>query len=289
MTDQSLAPRRLYMWAGGKHKLLKHYAPLFPADTSRRPYVEPFFGGGAVFNALAGAGLGPAVLSDINAELIGLLSMVRDAPEDLIARMAALEARWMPLSSAARKALYYELRRSYWEIEDGPEATALLYFLMKTGFNGIWQTCRASRGRFATPVGLANQRHAVFCPETVRLWSRKLSGARLMACDYASVPVAAGAFVFCDPPYRGSFTSYGHVFDDDAQDALIEWCRRTARARGATVWLSNRDLGDGFWESRAPDARILRFPVTYTAGRRRRVDDGYAAVKATEVLLAWNG
>jgi len=28
-----------------------------------------------------------------------------------------------------------------------------------------------------------------------------------------------------------------------------------------------------------------KFPVTYTAGRRKKVDDGFEAKKATEILL----
>ena len=38
----------LFMWAGGKNKMLKHYVDLmspYPIET----YSEPFFGGGAMF------------------------------------------------------------------------------------------------------------------------------------------------------------------------------------------------------------------------------------------------
>ena len=39
----------LFIWAGGKTKVLKHYAPFFPPCSSFSNYYEPFFGGGAVF------------------------------------------------------------------------------------------------------------------------------------------------------------------------------------------------------------------------------------------------
>ena len=37
----------LFIWAGGKTKVLKHYAPFMPS--SFETYYEPFFGGGAMF------------------------------------------------------------------------------------------------------------------------------------------------------------------------------------------------------------------------------------------------
>ncbi len=95
------------------------------------------------------------------------------------------------------------------------------------------------------------------------------------------------AFIFCDPPYRDSFTSYGTNFDDNAQIRLIAWCRRMHQMSGATVWMSNRDAGDDFFERHAPDARIHRFPVTYTAGRRKRTKTGFEAKPAIEMLLIW--
>ena len=37
----------LFIWAGGKNKMLKHYLPIMPKQVDT--YVEPFFGGGAMF------------------------------------------------------------------------------------------------------------------------------------------------------------------------------------------------------------------------------------------------
>lgn len=36
----------LYMWAGGKNKLIKHYEPIFSQLPHYDNYVEPFFGVG---------------------------------------------------------------------------------------------------------------------------------------------------------------------------------------------------------------------------------------------------
>ena len=40
----------LFIWAGGKNKMLKHYIPILPSplEMDIKSYVEPFFGGGAI-------------------------------------------------------------------------------------------------------------------------------------------------------------------------------------------------------------------------------------------------
>jgi DNA adenine methylase len=276
------------MWAGGKSKLLSHYKPLFPEDIHGRRLYEPFAGGAALFNHLSNQHPIKASLSDVNAEIIGLYRLVRNDPDFLIRQMTQYQDQWLPLEKSGRKSLYYNLRETYWDLEEGKQATALLYFLMKTGFNGIWQTCKASRGRYGTPVGLANQKSAVFDPKIITAWSKKLEHVDLSCSSYSAVNVSSGSFVFCDPPYRDSFTSYGTDFDDREQIKLIDWCREIHQTTNSLVWLSNRDAGDGFFETHAPDATLHRFPVTYTAGRRKKTEDGFEAKPATEVLLVWD-
>jgi len=267
--------------------MIPHYAPLLSDEIRALPYIEAFAGGAAMFQHLSGGAPLVATVSDINRELIDLYRMVKSDADQLISKMCALEAEWMPLERDARKALYYDLRERYWQVPEGPEATALLYFLMRTGFNGIWQTCKASKGRYGTPVGLANQKVSVFDPGTVKRWQAMLSDTRLLCTGYAGLQIDQPSFIYCDPPYRDSFTSYGADFGDDAQLALIDWCRSQHHRTGSTVWLCNRDAGDGFFEDHAPDARLHRFPITYTAGRRRRTESGFSAKPATELLLTW--
>lgn len=275
------------MWAGGKSRMIQHYAPMLSKDLTDLQYVEPFAGGAAMFQHISGDQSPHAILSDVNKEIVDLYRLVQSDPEFLIAQMQDLEAEWMPLDKEARKALYYEFRENYWQMPEGPEATAQLYFLMKTGFNGIWQTCKASKGRFGTPVGLANQKTNVFSPKVVREWYDRLANTSLACASYEDIGIDKPSFIYCDPPYRDSFTTYGAVFGDVEQINLIEWCRKQHEQTGSTVWLCNRDAGDGFFEKHAPEATIQRFPIVYTAGRRRKTDDGFEAKKATELLLTW--
>ena len=65
-------------WAGGKRWFVNRYNPLFPQKYST--YLEPFFGGGAVFFHLLP---NRAILSDVNKELMNLYIAVKDYPEEL--------------------------------------------------------------------------------------------------------------------------------------------------------------------------------------------------------------
>ena len=284
---------RLFQWAGGKTKMLPHYAPLLP---QRAPlsYVEPFAGGAALFSHLCATGRRPGsvLLGDSNGELMGLYRALAQDLERFLSALRPYNAAWTAQDAPTRRATYYSWRARYWALDAAhaasPEGAALLYALMKTSFNGIWQTCAASNGRFGTPVGLVDKRGGFLQEHALRAWSDALQGVQLHTGGFEHLTVPQGAFVYCDPPYRDSFTQYGTGFDDADQATLVAWCRRQHREQGATVWLANREAGDGFFEDIAQDAIFHRFPVTYTAGRRKKTEDGYEAKPATELLMVWS-
>jgi hypothetical protein len=87
-------------------------------------------------------------------------------------------------------------------------------------------------------------------------------------------------FIFLDPPYRGSFTSYGQEFSDDDQNKLLDYVRSN---KNSDIFLCNRDIEDGFYDNTG--LVINKFPVTYTAGRRKKTEDGFEAKPATELLI----
>ena len=286
------ALRPLYMWAGGKRKLLKSYRPLWPDLTEVDHYVEPFFGAGAVFGWLHGewavTGRGPlaASIGDVNAELMGLLEEVRDHPGRFIADVSALGQEFLAVSGkTSRKQWYYALRAAYW----ADASPAALYVLMRLGFNGIWQTCAASDGKFATPAGLLTQTRLdqIVDKELVAAWAGALRSVAIHTGSYATiqVPLDGNVLIYLDPPYRHSFTDYGTGFDDEDQRDLMAWAAAQADA-GCTVVLANRtSTVDTFFQDHLDGlADITTIDVTYTAGRRKKTADGYEAKAAQEIL-----
>jgi DNA adenine methylase len=166
------------------------------------------------------------------------------------------------------------------------EEAATLYFLMKTGFNGIWQLNKNTNGRFGTPSGLLKQKDKVYERENVMAWHEALQKCKLYNVDFKELQevVDKDSYVFLDPPYRGSFTQYGVDFDDKLQQSVVDFVNDAA-AKGAYCLMSNRNVDDGFFEARVGSNEMVYFDVTYTAGRRKKVDDGYEAKKAREILM----
>lgn len=66
-------------WVGGKRQIIDVLSKYVPNNFS--VYYEPFLGGGAMLFELQPQ---KAVVSDINAELINLYTMIKDEPEALI-------------------------------------------------------------------------------------------------------------------------------------------------------------------------------------------------------------
>lgn len=65
-------------WAGGKTQMLSELLPKVPSSYGR--YIEPFFGGGALFFALQPK---KAIVADSNPELINMYRQVTEHVEDI--------------------------------------------------------------------------------------------------------------------------------------------------------------------------------------------------------------
>lgn len=76
-TSQEITARPLLKWAGGKTQLLGEIMPKIPKKYGR--YIEPFFGGGAIFFAERPVG---GVIADSNPELVNLYRSV--ATDELV-------------------------------------------------------------------------------------------------------------------------------------------------------------------------------------------------------------
>mgnify|MGYP003564946846 CR=1 FL=1 len=284
----------LYIWAGGKNKMIAKYQkapgiPLSGYDT----YVEPFFGGGAMMIHIYenAPDVKQFVLNDVNPEIVGIYRAIKTDPDNLKSRMDQLQAQWLPLSHAERKTFYYELREQYtqhWSQWDSVQESATLYFMMKTAFNGIWQTTKTSNGRFATPVGLCNQTDSVYDADNVDQWHGFLQKVDIHCGDWSECVDQYrdhNAFYFMDPPYIDSFTSYGQVFDHKEQIKLLNFCHQ-ADHNGNLVFFCNRDDSTDIWQDNQGDLDLFHYDVTYTAGRRATEKDGARTAKqATEVAL----
>jgi len=287
----------LYIWAGGKNKMIPKYLldPGIPTQ-GYDTFAEPFFGGGAMMCWVKDhcPGVTKFILNDINPEIVGIYRAIKTDPVAFMARMDVLEQQYLPLSKPDRKKFYYDLRREYttqWTKWNATDESASLYFLMKTGFNGIWQTNQTSNGRFATPSGLLNQTVKVYDKPNVQEWHVFLQRVDIYCGNWSGVvgQTQGKTFWFFDPPYRDSFTSYSQTFTDADHSTLIAFCRQQDLA-GDLVFYCNREAGDDFYTRQQGQLALKKYPITYTAGRRARSVDANnqvtnSAKSAEEILL----
>jgi DNA adenine methylase len=272
----------LFMWAGGKTKVLKHYAPFMPQSLTN--YYEPFFGGGAMFvHVMNNYHPKYVVINDMNEGVMNIYRSIKSDVDEFINRLDSLQAQYLPLNKDDRKKFYFDLRHLHaWNYQEWSPTfeAATLYFLMKTGFNGIWQINKNTNGRFGTPSGLLNQKDKVYDLDVIKWWHDALQKVIINVGDWSdSVAHDRDGFFFFDPPYRNSFADYGNAFTDEMLSKLIDFADNQDQ-----VFISNR-ADDDYFDHLNNSLNVHYFDITYTAGRRKKTEDGFNAKKAREILL----
>jgi DNA adenine methylase len=282
-------PEPFLKWAGGKSRLLRQFARLFPARFRR--YYEPFLGSGAVFLHLQPPN---ACLSDSNPSLIAAYRHIQTRLDDLLPLLHHLRRTYHALAPAQQQHEYYRMRERYNQLRPGAlEKTALLIVLNKTGYNGLYR--ENARGGFNVPFGRYNN-PAMFREENLRAVSQALQGAELLPASFgeAVAGAQAGDFVYFDPPYMpssktASFTSYTRGrFGPERQVALAEEVRRLA-ARGVLVMLSNsdtpfiRNLYHDFYQHEVSATRVINSRSTGRGKLRELVMTNYPVAERAPV------
>lgn len=292
----------LLKWAGGKRQLLQQLSAHYPDRFDR--YVEPFFGSGAVFFDLFSSGRLAGVraqLSDVNPDLIGCYVTLRDRPEEVIEALAGLERE----HRARGDACYYEVRdrrfnpqraalsadaavaaRSY-----TPELAAMLIFLNRTGFNGLFRLNRL--GAFNVPAGRYTDPR-ICDPDHVRAVAGVLRrpGVAIEHRGFEEALTASGAgdFVYCDPPYAplsktSSFANYtaagfAALDQERLQHAVVGACRR-----GAHVVMSNSSAPEIELAYRSRAARQAKIAVYRVPARRAINSRGSSRGPVDELII----
>jgi len=241
-------------WAGGKGQLLDELHTRFPDSYDR--YHEPFFGGGALFFDLEPT---DGTINDTNPRLVNFYRHVRDNPERLIARCREfddpeskpdenLDYSETNHTGKEIKNYYYQQRarfnkRPYGDEFDELEEAALLLYLNRTCFNGLYR--ENGSGGFNVPIGRYANPDWVRA-EQVRQASELLEQVEIYNDDFEYIldVAAEGNLVYCDPPYEpmsstAYFTDYSaEGFGKADQKRLLETAEKLDR-RGVSVILSN--------------------------------------------------
>ena len=157
-------------WAGGKTQMLNDLLPKVPSSYGR--YIEPFFGGGALFFALRPEN---AIIADSNPELVNMYRQVANNLDDVIDYLKKYKNT---------SEMFYQVRALEWTELPPAEAAARTIYLNRTCFNGLYRVNR--KGQFNVPYGkYVNPK--ICDEENLHAVSKALQKAEIVCGDYLLV------------------------------------------------------------------------------------------------------
>ena len=276
-------------WVGGKRKLIPKLEAKFPdyIKSNKFTYVEPFLGGGAMFfHLITKYNIKKAYLNDLNDKLIDCYQNIRDHSEILIKHLKKLEKDYYSLED--RKSYYYEKRNEFNFSKLSLKKSALLIFLNKTGFNGMYR--ENSKGEYNIPVGSMN--NPLICYEDlIQNISNVLNNNDIVFSSKSFEKLIINKkniFYYLDPPYMpisktSSFTDYtskniykNHI---DLQKKIYEYCSKIDLSDSFFLQ-SNSYLPDFFKQTYDNKYFFDKLEVTRTIGA-----DGSKRNKIDEILI----
>ncbi len=183
----AITAKPILKWAGGKTQMLNELLPKVPSSYGR--YIEPFFGGGALFFALQPQN---AVIADSNPELINTYRQIADHVEEVIHYLEHYK-------NTSEE--FYAIRSQDWESLPKAEAAARMIFLNKTCYNGLYRVNQ--KGQFNVPYGkYTNPKicdsNALYTASDILKKADIICGDYFLVLEYYAKP---GDFIFLDPPY----------------------------------------------------------------------------------------
>ena len=216
-------------WAGGKRSIIPIIQKFLPDNIER--YHEPFVGGGAVFFAFESR-IKTATLADLNEELVLAYLSISKHTDEVI---EALEKH----SENHQTKGYYMKVRDKQKPKEPVDIAARFIYLNKTCYNGLYRVNK--KGKFNVPQG--KYKNPKICDSAnLKNVAAVLGKAtiRVGQFDETTEP-ESGDFIYCDPPYDGTFAGYqAEGFGDNDQERLKDSVD-TWTKQGAFVMLSNSD------------------------------------------------
>ena len=225
----------LVKYRGGKSNEISNIGKHIPTYKGR--YIEPFFGGGALYFHLEPK---RAIINDINSKLMAFYKGVKNDYSNLRKELDEIEKVYMSnrrqFDTLKRQTpnervedkneeLYYQIRDMFNELSEKKYSDALLYFFInKTAYSGMIRY--NSKGEFNVPFGRYTHLNTSLVTKT---HSDLLANTEIYNTDYKNIFDLAEPddFMFLDPPYDCIFSDYGNEeykdgFNDECHNALAE-------------------------------------------------------------------
>ncbi|EJT6154247.1 Dam family site-specific DNA-(adenine-N6)-methyltransferase [Clostridium perfringens] len=205
-------------YRGGKSKEIPEILRHIPKNYNR--YIEPFFGGGALYFYLENKN---SIINDINTRLINFYRDVANNYEDMRVQLDKLhkiyernQRQYEELKAInpdvrvenLNENLFYEMRDLFNNNTTNKYLDSVIYFFInKTAYSGMIRYNK--KGEFNVPFGryknmntrlLTNNHHKLL--RTAKIYNTSYQDIFNMAEE--------NDFMFLDPPYDCQFTDYGN-------------------------------------------------------------------------------
>ena len=296
MARQPDPPAKPFLkWAGGKSQLIDEIGRRFPFKTNdKSTYVEPFVGGGAILFWVLNKfpKIEKAVINDLNSDLVCTYQIIKSSVERLIKRLAAWEKNYHKYidDPDGRRTCYNKMRDRFNRRSSKPlTQAALMIFLNKTGFNGLYRVNR--NNGFNVPIG--NYRTPLICNrKNLRATSKALQKVKILNGDFEKTVIHVGknAFFYFDPPYKplsstSNFNTYAKGgFDDREQERLKDFCD-LLNERGCKWALSNSDVAAADPANTFFDDLYSQYRISRVWAKRSINSNPARRGKLTELLI----
>jgi len=221
----------LVKYRGGKSNEIPNIERHIPRYKGR--YIEPFFGGGALFFHLTPK---QAIINDINSKLIAFYKGVKENYSELRQELDEIEKiyaknrkqfdtlkKQTPNDRVEDKNeyLYYQIRDMFNDLSEKKYSDALLYFFInKTAYSGMIRY--NSKGEFNVPFGRYEHLNTTLVtPQHSELLKR----TEIYNSDYKNIFEMSqyDDFMFLDPPYDCVFSDYGN---EEYKDGFNDNCHK---------------------------------------------------------------
>jgi DNA adenine methylase len=198
--DISLRP--FYSRSGGKFNVRKTINDLIPDHDI---YIEPFFGGGAIFWHKKKAKIN--VINDLDTDMINRIKLILDAPSDL-------NLYRKDLTTLDKVKEFYS--NSFKEEYSTADKILLEKIITGCGFSGCY--VRMEKNIYKIEFGLKNN------ISKIDLYKQKLENVKIYNTDYMEMINkydSENSFFFIDPPYECCAKRWGYAQPKDFDFILL--------------------------------------------------------------------
>jgi len=274
----------IFKWTGGKRKEIKTFGKYYPEFIKNKEnyiYVEPFFGGGAVYWDLENDN---NIINDIDYDLINFIKILKSNSFELSEMVDDIDIKIKDITNKEKQGIidYKESKtlrgKFYYEWRDKDRKGGLnklsnierafrFYFVTQWAFNGMRRF--NSSGEFNIPYGNYKAFNKQWNDKHLEL----LNNTQIFNGDYKNIMIDNDkdkVFMYLDPPYTRDFKEYSHgnIFDDNAQIELSKVFKSIKKSK--VMLIINKDE---FTTSLYKDYIKDEYDLKYATNIKNRYDN----------------